>query len=227
MHHLPALRAPVNDPPSDNELESQPLSPRRAAESLFECADDADHEGIMADVALAKRCVAGEVAAWEQLYGQCHDALLGTVQKMLGPQGADFSLVDEIAARVWYALVADDGELLQRYSPKYGARLITFMRALAKDEITRHLRSERRRHRRERRAAAKKSSREHSFAVEMNTSLSEFLVTLSPAERGFADNYLLAPANQPASIPEPKPPKTSFWRLTSRIRKKLIDFFRL
>jgi len=227
MHHLPTVCAPVNHPPSDDDLRARLLSAQRAAESLSDCADETDHEGILADVALAKRCVAGEVAAWEQLYGQCHDTLLGTIRKMLGPHGADFSSVDEIAARVWYALVANDGELLRRYSPKYGARLGTFMRALAKDEISRHLRAERRRRKRERRAAVKKSSREQSVAAEMNASLSEFLVTLSPAERGFADSYLLAPANQPLPVAEPRPPATSFWRLTSRIRKKLIDFFGL
>ncbi len=224
---LPIVCELVNDPPSHNELDSRPLSARRAVESPSERADDADQEGVMADVALAKRCVAGEVAAWEQLYSQCHDALLTTVRTLLGVQGADFSLVDEIAARVWYALVADDGELLRRYSPKYGARLITFMRALAKDEMRRHLRSEQRRRKRERRAAARNSGRERSVAAEMNASLSEFLGTLSPEERGFGDSYLLAPANQPAPIPEPRPPATSFWRLTSRIRKKLSDFFRL
>jgi hypothetical protein len=147
------LGAPTNDPLSNNEPDSRALSARRVAGSFSECADDTDHEGIMADVALAKRCVAGEVAAWEQLYGQCQLRLLAAIYTMLGPQGADLTLAHEIAVRVWYALVADDGELLKRYSPKYGARLIAFMRALARDEISRHLRSERRRRERDRRVA--------------------------------------------------------------------------
>ena len=228
MHHPPIASALVNDPPSHNELDPpSTLSARRPAESSLERAADTDHDGIAADVALAKRCVAGEVAAWEELYGQCHDALLMSIQTMLGVQSADMNLVDEIAARVWYDLVADDGELLARYNPKYAARLITFMRSLAKDEISRHLRSERRRHKRERRAAVKKTAREHSVAAEMNASLSEFLVSLSPKERGFADNYLLAPVDSSAPVAKPDLPTTSLWRLTSRIRRKLIDFFGL
>ena len=66
---------------------------------------------------LAKRCLSGEVAAWEELYAQCHEPLLVSIRIMLGPQSADATLVDEIAARVWYALVANDGELLSRYKP--------------------------------------------------------------------------------------------------------------
>ena len=73
--------------------------------------------GLCADGLLAKRCLAGEVAAWEELYAQCHEPLLISIRIMLGPQSADASLVDEIAARVWYALVANDGKLLSRYKP--------------------------------------------------------------------------------------------------------------
>ena len=144
MHHLAIVRPLLNGPPSRNERDSHTLSAQQAGQSRSECDDDTDHEGIVADVALAKRGVAGEVAAWEQLHGQCHDALLATIQNMLGLQGADGGLTDEIAARVWYTLVANDGELLQRYKPKYGARLITFIGSIAKDEVSRHLRSERR-----------------------------------------------------------------------------------
>ena len=79
--------------------------------------DDVETEGICADGLLAKRCLAGEVAAWEQLYAQCHEPLLVSIRIMLGSQSADANLVDEIAARVWYALVANDGELLSRYKP--------------------------------------------------------------------------------------------------------------
>ena len=49
-----------------------------------------------------------------------------------GRTGTIPELVDEITARVWYALVADDGKLLERYDPSRGARLITFLRALTK-----------------------------------------------------------------------------------------------
>ena len=58
-------------------------------------------------------------AAWparwphgRRLYAQCHEPLLLSIRIMLGPRNTDANLVDEIAARVWYALVANDGELL-------------------------------------------------------------------------------------------------------------------
>ncbi len=75
-----------------------------------------------------ERCLAGEVAAWEELYAQYHDVLLASVRCFLGQARSDHNLVDEIAARVWYALVANDGALLAKYDPKRGARIITFMR---------------------------------------------------------------------------------------------------
>ena len=50
-----------------------------------------------------------------------------SVRIMLGPQSGDADVVDEIAARVWYALVANDGELLRNTIP-VGAKLITFVR---------------------------------------------------------------------------------------------------
>lgn len=97
-----------------------------------------DPPGVHADLLLAERCLAGEPAAWEEFYTQCHEPLLVSVRIMLGPQGSDANLVDEIAARVWYALVANDGELLARYKPDQGARLITFICKLAKDQIVRN-----------------------------------------------------------------------------------------
>ena len=95
-----------------------PTAPSSGKQCVDACKkDDVETEGICADGLLAKRCLAGEVAAWEQLYAQCHEPLLVSIRIMLGSQSADANLVDEIAARVWYALVANDGELLSRYKP--------------------------------------------------------------------------------------------------------------
>ena len=64
------------------------------------------------------RCIAGEVAAWEEIYAQCHTPLQTFVRRRLGPTRHDPELVDELTARVWYALVADDGKLSKRYDPQ-------------------------------------------------------------------------------------------------------------
>lgn len=203
-----------------------PPGPEPAAESSEEeVSGKADAESLRADAELAGRCVKGEVAAWEELYAQCHAPLLAAIRKMLGSQGGDLSLVDEMAARVWYALVEDDGQLLTRYNPKRGARLITFLRSLAKDHIVRHVRSEQRRRSRELKAARKRSPARQSMVAENDAALSEFLVSLTPAERSFTDSYLLAPPVQNAEGECSPHSTTSIWRLTANIRQKLIDFF--
>ncbi len=76
--------------------------------------------------------------------------MLRSIEHILGSDHADPNLVDELAARVWYALVADDGKVLAKFDARRGARLGTFLRCLAKDVTIRHFRSEYRRRRRER-----------------------------------------------------------------------------
>ncbi|MGQ9576757.1 MAG: RNA polymerase sigma factor [Thermoguttaceae bacterium] len=186
-----------------------------------------DPEKIRADAALVERCRTGEVAAWAELYAQCHDPLLASIRIMLGPHNGDLDLVDELAARVWYALVANDGALLDKYNPKRGARVITFMRAVAKGEISRYFRAERRRRRRERAALRGKPQHHTAEASESEVSLSEFLGSLPPVERGFADSYLLAPAAADGGAAvAPKHSLASIWQLTARIRRKLLRFLK-
>ena len=104
-----------------------------------------DMSGAQADRALIDRCIAGEVAAWEDIYRQCHDPLCGSIKALLGPGFHDPNLVDDIAARVWYALVKNDGELLDRFDPCRDLRLGVFFRGLARVELMQHFRAERRR----------------------------------------------------------------------------------
>jgi len=186
-----------------------------------EIVEAVDSRDVLADAALARRCVAGEVAAWEQLYALCHLPLLAAVESLLRAPHRDAALIDEIAARVWYALVDNDGELLEKFDPARGARLITFMRALAKDEISRHFRGERRRRARESSAV---HERTQQSAAEARAHFAEFLSTLTPHERQFASDYLLS--NNPV---EDCPPKkhhspANIWQLTRRIHRKLLGY---
>ena len=214
----------MNEVATENEVDFQPLPQGRATGAFTDSADDADRDGVLADLALAERCVAGEVAAWEQLYSQCHIALLAAIRKMLGPRGADFSLADEIAARVWYALVAKDGDLLKQYAARYTVRLVTFVRALAKNEIARHFRSESRLRKRERLAGTQKSCRDNSLAAESGASLSEFLMTLTPAERGFANTCLLNCDHHTYSVVQRRSSTRNYRRWATRVLAKLSDF---
>ncbi|MGA2030687.1 MAG: hypothetical protein ABSG68_00385 [Thermoguttaceae bacterium] len=140
---------------------------------------------------------------------------------MLRGSLGDPNLVDEIAARVWYALVANDGELLARYSPQRGARLITFMRALAKDEICRHFRAEIRRREREVAAFRERPPLAGIDSGYSASGLREFLATLSPQEHSFCCEVLLA---EPAPGGEISRSAANIWQLTHRIYKKLLRF---
>ena len=177
--------------------------------------------GLEADRRLAERCVAGEVAAWEEYYAQCHEPLCVSIRVLLGRASSDPNLVDEIAARVWYALVANDGALLARYTPKRGARLITFMRTLARDEICRHFRSEIRRRQREVSALRERPRRHATYFGPAGSGLKEFLVTLSPREQSFCCEVLLA---EPPVGPEEPRSAANIWQLTHRVYQKLLQF---
>jgi hypothetical protein len=162
----------------------------------------------------------GDVAAWEEFYAQCHNPLMVSIRIMLGRRSSDISLVEEIAARVWYAMVANDGELLSRYDPGRGARLITFMRTMAKDEISRHYRAEFRR--RERLLAAlRERPQHHADLGHASSSLAEFLGTLTPNERTFCSEYLLAQAPEGTAA---KHSMANVWQLSRRVYQKLLRF---
>ena len=189
-------------------------------------SDGPDPAALEADRRLAKRCVAGEVAAWEEFYARCHDALLANVQTLLGDRTSDANVVDEIAAQVWYALVANDGKLLARYDPAHGGRLTTFMRAIAKDLVCRHFRSEQRRLDREREASQDKPPHHADDRDRLESSLDEFLETLEPGERQFCDEHLLSSpgdgngeAGQNGELSH-----AGFWRRTRRVYRRLLGF---
>jgi hypothetical protein len=182
---------------------------------------ETDVAGARADGLLAKRCLAGEVAAWEELYRQCHEPLLASIRVMLGRQSSDVSLVDEIGARVWYALVADDGESLLQYDPARGARLSTFLRALAKDQLARYFREEVRRRQRELSALRERPRHPEKNSGQPGNAMADFLGTLTPYERGFCNDYLLA---EPSVAAEGAHPTATIWQLSHRIYRKLLNF---
>jgi len=188
---------------------------------------DGNADRLIADNELAQRCVAGEVAAWEELYAQCHDPLLAAVRTLLnGCANRDGDLVDEITARVWYALVANDGLLLSKYDPERGACLLTFMRAVAKDLICRHFRSERRRAERELAAARQRPTHHSDDLDQSNGSLDEFLRTLTSKERKFFNNYLLEDPAEVAKGNRRRLSPTTVWQRTRRLYKRLARFLR-
>lgn len=186
-------------------------------------AEAADDEALQADYDLAQRCAAGEVAAWEELYGQHHDRLVACIRRLLAGHSDDLSLVDEIAARVWYALVQNDGKLLLSYDPHRGARLGTFMRAIAKDMLRRHYRSERRRQDREL-VAFRDKPHHHDAEIDSNSSVwDEFMETLSPRDREFCSERLMNNGNGSCASAADYS-AANIWQKTSRLCKQLRRF---
>jgi hypothetical protein len=169
------------------------------------------------DRALIDRCLAGDSHAWELLYHSFHHRLLVAIRVMLPRVNSDPNLVEEIAARVWYAVVTNDGELLGRFDPERDCRLSTMLSVVAKSEIGSLYRTERRRHHRE----AVASRPDSQFAPDSQTwlaaELGEFMDTLTRGEKAFCADVLLSLHHQSrASYTE-----TNRWKLTSRIKGKL------
>ena len=175
---------------------------------------------LQADFELAQRCVQSDVAAWNEIYEVHHDRLCRSIRIMLGPL-ADANLVDEIAARVWYALVADDGKLLSRYTPARNASLITFMRFVARDNIKRYVRSEMRRRQREAVALRQNSSSRENSHEAISDSIDNFLATLTPRDRKFCHEFLLQlPEDGPIELRK----SARIWQRTRRLYLKMIEF---
>lgn len=181
-------------------------------------------ESLRADKELAQHCVAGEVAAWEALHSQCHDSLVASVRVLLSGRSNDANVAEEIAGQVWYALVANDGELLTRYDPNRGARLITFMRAIARDIISRHFRSERRRTIREIEASRARPQLHAADLDHIDISLAEFLGTLTQSDRQFCGDCLLGPPEAANDESTADYSRTTFWQKTHRIYDKFVQF---
>jgi hypothetical protein len=176
-----------------------------------------DQARAIRDRNLVDRCLLGEVSAWSSIYRQCHNALLQAVRAFLGRAGFDTNLVEEIAARTWYAVVRDDFQLLNRFDVKYRCRLTTFLSMLAKNEARLLLRSERRRKARE-----QVVSRPEQEKLKIGLlSEEDFIATLSPVEKAFCQDVLFA--NVEAVAPAAYT-RVNHWQLRHRIRRKLDSY---
>jgi DNA-directed RNA polymerase specialized sigma24 family protein len=172
---------------------------------------------------LVKRCVAGEVAAWEELYDQCHEPLLRTIRHLLGFERVDPNVADELAARVWYALVADDGKLLGRFDTRREARLGTFLRCIARYVAATYFRTERRRRISEL-VAGKRRSAKHGATGDTGSMMADLVEILTPSEQEFLDHCLMG--DNTADVSPREYSSAYAWKLAARIRQKIKAFFR-
>jgi hypothetical protein len=183
-----------------------------------------DNDVLAADAILVERCIQGEVAAWESLYHKCHAPLCTSIRIRLGRLGSDAQLVDELAARVWYLLVAKDGEQLTKYR-MHRKSILTFIRLLARRVITDYFRTERRRMKNEFSSLIeKKRSEIVTHAETLPLLWTEFLALLTPRERQFCFEYLqVSPDDRRIEIDDGYSP-ANIWQLTRRIYKKFLSY---
>ena len=182
------------------------------------------HRRAQQDRALVDRCVSGDAEAWGELYRRYDHRLATRVKALLGPSRWDPNLVEEIMARVWCSLLADDGELLGRFDLERECRLSTYLGAIAKSEAGNFFRSERRRRRRERLASRPESTGGAELADWTPSELREFFGGLSSQEKVYLVKFLLA---QPNGIKSPFLSAENRWQLRCRIRRKLRRFLGL
>lgn len=199
-----------------------------AKRSRDDVEQQAARSRAQSDRQLVDRCLRGEAGAWDELYRQCHPPLLLAIRLFLGHSSTRQDLIDDIAAKVWFTVVDGQNELLSRFDSQRGCRLTTFLAGVARNEIARHFRAERRRRYREivayhaRYGNGNGHSPHWQSLAGMETALTEFLATLTPREREFCEGYLLAwtdngDANYSAS---------NRWQLQHRVRRKLWRFLR-
>ncbi|MHB0956074.1 MAG: RNA polymerase sigma factor [Pirellulaceae bacterium] len=176
------------------------------------------------DQTLVDRCRAGDNTAWTEIHTKCHAHLVKQIRYTLGDRARDANLVDEIAARVWFGLVSDDGYLLERFEPIKGNGLEKYLAAVARFEVLRHQRGEFRRRRRERETQAlRQAARDDRGLTEIDLDVQEFLPRLTPREKEFFHCVLLGNDGQESmdvSVP-------NAWQLRHRIRRKLLAFLEL
>jgi len=185
-----------------------------------------DVSGAQADRLLVDRCLMCDVASWEEIYRQCHYPLRGSIKSLLGPGFHDPNLVDDIAARVWYALVKNDGELLDRFDPCRDLRLGVFFRGLARVELMQYFRAERRRLSREAEVGQKPRRSASPNEWQVGVLLEEFTATLTPGEQQFMDEYLLSLREEGEEAEGAELTAANIWQRRHRIRSKLVEFFR-
>jgi hypothetical protein len=128
-----------------------------------------------------------------------------------------------MAACVWYALVKNDGEMLERFDPSRDLRLTTFLRGLARIEVMQYFRAEQRRRLREAAAGGPSRNTAPLSDCQIDAMLNEFVSTLTISEQQFLEQYLLTP---PQDGEDADCTDVNIWQRRRRIRVKLLAYLR-
>ncbi len=178
-------------------------------------------KALRQDRELVQRCLNGDVTAWEEIFKRSQPQLLVSIKSLLKPSGANTSLAEEIASRVWCSLVNANGNLLDRFDAHRGCRLNTFFAALARHELLQYWRSERRRRKREQNALDRRVKFRNADIDHVHMAWNDFVDTLTQRERQYLEEVLLAP---PTASQHDRLSPSNHWQLRSRVLAKLKHY---
>ena len=179
---------------------------------------------VLVDQQVVERCLAGDERAWEKLYRKCHPRLRKAIELLLGVDASDGHVIEEIAARVWYALLKDNHRLLAAYDADRDSALDGFLMGLARIEILRYTRSERRRHSHEMSGGRIWLEQQRVSDWQLATMMDEFTSTLTPGEREYMERFLTGPVDDRTDAELADLPPTTIWTRRYRVRRKLNRF---
>lgn len=179
---------------------------------------------VQSDRQLIDRCLAGEEDAWRELFTQRHPGLVRVSRSFLGHSRGDSQLAEEIAARVWLALLRDSGKALARFDPAQDRDFGTFLSGVARHEVLRYCRSERRRRLRETIAAQTASPSTKANSADISLLLREFMATLVPKEVGFMEEFLLSRSLVNGQGSKEELSQANVWQRKHRLRTKLLAY---
>jgi DNA-directed RNA polymerase specialized sigma24 family protein len=182
------------------------------------------HNNVDAARQIVKRCLAGDERAWERLYRRFHPRLRKAIELRLGSDGRDVDAVEEIASRVWYALLRDDCRLLASYDADRGTPLDAFLIGLARIETTRYVNQERGSMSKEfirwRRALQEQRVSDWEVILMMN----EFVSTLTANGKEHLEGVLAAPAETESAGDPGNLSPCALRQRRHRLRRKLKEF---
>jgi DNA-directed RNA polymerase specialized sigma24 family protein len=165
---------------------------------------------------LVEQCLAGKNAAWQQLCDQYQGRLRDSIQRSMGPEACNQSLVDEIETSVWESLQQGNGRRLRAFDASRG-RLAAYLAAIGFGEILKH---RRRNHQRRAREVSLRwepvDGQSGDWLLEVM--LEEFMAQLSPQELSFCRHFLLCRTEEPLMG---LISASNARQLTQRIRRKL------
>jgi DNA-directed RNA polymerase specialized sigma24 family protein len=184
-------------------------------------AEDTAGCGDNTEAALLARCLAGEAAAWKNFYDTHTPHFCRLVRYFLAKNQRNAETVDEIVARVWYALVCDDSRLLRRCLHCQSTCPRCFLAGVVRTEVRRYVRSEMDRARHGERFAqcCRGCAASPPSNLEVAALLNEFATTLNAKELDFLESYLLSQPSANGGLSD-----ANVWQRRRRLRVKLKRF---